>query len=301
MIETGMDSGKNAAGPVEDNSAVPDWIFDRAVEINLRNSVGVKSVSNIRQLGGYATADGKIMAPGVLFRSSGLRALTEEDAAKLKHLGVNMIVDLRTEAEVKSAPDINLETFYRIFCPLPALNPSAYRDSMEEKYMAATESKKKAYYLSEYISEVDMRRMYTDVLTDASSLASLRGVFSTFLNPGSGGILFHCTSGKDRTGIVAALLMFALGVGREDIKLEYYASAVSLFSQSEQMTQSLRKQGYSAAVIDQTRYFSGIGVSIAERVFEVMLAEYGSVKDFLYRALWLNDDKILALKEKYLI
>ena len=289
------------AGVSAEGSAVPDGLFDRAVEINLRNAVDVKSVVNIRRLGGYAAAGGKTMVSGVLFRSSGLCGLTAEDAARLKQLGVSTVVDLRTEEEIQASPDINLQGFRRCFCPLPALNPSACRDKLAQKYMAAARAGEKAFYLSEYIAEVDMRRMYKTVLTDTASLASLRGVFSAFLSPDSGGILFHCTSGKDRTGIVAALLMFALGVGREDIKLEYYASAVSLFSQSEQMTQSLRSRGYSAALIDETRYFSGIGVNIAEQVYAAIVAEYGTVRDFLCRALWLDNDKILALRKKYLV
>ena len=88
------------AGVSAEGSAVPDGLFDRAVEINLRNAVDVKSVVNIRRLGGYAAAGGKTMVSGVLFRSSGLCGLTAEDAARLKQLGVSTVVDLRTEEEI---------------------------------------------------------------------------------------------------------------------------------------------------------------------------------------------------------
>lgn len=286
--------------PGEDSSFIPDELFDSAMDINLRHSTGLRSVSNSRELGGYRGYDGRRILSGRLVRSARLSDMTPEDAVRLRGLGIDTVIDLRSPEEIREHPDRNTELFRCISCPLPTLELSDYQKNVAEKFTITADSREKTFYLSEYLSCISMENMYMDILTDPSSAAQLRRVFHILLEEDCGGVLFHCTSGKDRTGIVAALVMSALGVRTEDIRRDYYASAVPTFSVTEAFAQNLRRQRYSPAYIREMRYYSGIGMNIAENTYGTLLAEYGSVGSYLSRALGLSDETLAALREKYL-
>lgn len=284
----------------EDSSFIPDELFDSAMDINLRHSTSLRSVSNSRELGGYRGDGGRQILPGRLVRSARLSDMTPEDAVRLRGMGIDTVIDLRSPEEIREHPDRNTELFRCISCPLPTVELSDYQKNVAEKYTLTEDSREKTFYLSEYLSCVSMENIYMDILTDTSSVEQLQRVFHILLEDSCGGVLFHCTSGKDRTGIVAALVMSALGVRTEDIRRDYYASAVPTFSVTEALAQNLRRQRYSPAFIREMRYYSGIGMNIAENTYRALLAEYGSVGSYLSRTLGLSDETLAVLRGKYL-
>ena len=281
-------------------SVISDDVFDKALIINTRQSVGMKSVPNSRQLGGYVAFDGRKVRKNCIVRSSRLKHLTAEEASQLMKLGINTIIDLRMPEEAAADPDINIEGFRFFDCPLSSVEISDYQNKVKDKFITATDPKERSFYLFEYLSCIQMEDMYIDVLTSEGSVQNLKRVFEILMDPDTEGILFHCTSGKDRTGIVAALILYVLGVGIEDIRLDYYASAVSTFAATEAMAQNLRKEHYSEDAIDEIRYFNGIGQYIAEGAYQRIIDEFGSVDNYLTEAIGLTDTGISMLREKYL-
>ena len=281
-------------------SVITDDVFDKALIINTRQTVGMKSVPNSRQLGGYVAFDGRKVRKNCIVRSSRLKHLTAEDASQLMKLGLNTIIDLRMPEEAAADPDINTEGFRFFDCPLSSVEISDYQNKVKDKFITATDPKERSFYLFEYLSCIKMEDMYINVLTSEGSVRSLRRVFEILTDPDTEGILFHCTSGKDRTGIVAALILHVLGVGIEDIRLDYYASAVATFAATEAMAQNLRKEHYSEDAIDEVRYFNGIGQYIAEGAYKRITEEYGSVDKYLSDVIGLTAFNIDRLREKYL-
>ena len=285
----------------KDASFLTDEIFDKALKINIKNALKIKSAANARHISGYECALGRKIAPGLLFRSGRLNALTEEDAESLRREGVKTVIDLRTAREAAAAPDKNVRCFEMLACPLPSIEFTDYKNKLLQKYFTAESQREKAFYLSEFMAGIDMRGMYENVLTAREAILSLKNVFEALARPEKDGILLHCTSGKDRTGIVVALIMLALGASIEDVKLEYYASAISTFAFTESMTQSLRKFGYGGNALDEARYFGGIGANISEGIYKFIVKEYGSVEGYLSDALGVDKEKTGQLKQKYLI
>lgn len=282
------------------HSVISDEIFDAALEIAQRQSVGTTSVPNLRQLGGYSVSSGRKTRNHCLIRSARLFSLSPEDAVILKEWGIDTIIDLRTDEEVATHPDRNVEAFRHLHLPLPSIELSHYQKQIGEKFILTTDAKEKSFYLAEYLNNLHMEDMYYEVFTAPSSITSLQVIFQTLLDPATHGVLFHCTSGKDRTGIVAALIMHCLGVSLPDIRKDYYVSALATFASTEVLAQQLRKEHYSATAIDEIRYYNGIGQNIAESVFQKVSEEYGGLNSYVTQVLGVSTDSLTALREKYL-
>ena len=294
-----LNEAADAADPTPDSTtSLSDTLFDRALEINTQRGIPLRSVKNIRELGGCPLQDGRHVRRGMLIRSARLSDLTEEDADKLADFGITAIIDLRTEEEIAKEPDRNTERFCRICCPLPTLELTEYQKNVQEKFFLTSPGAEKAYYLSEYLNCISMKELYLRILTEEGSIENLRRFFAILCSPEPGGFLFHCSDGKDRSGIAAALFLLALGAAENDIFEDYYTSALSKFSETEAFAQSLRIQHYSAEYIDEIRYCNGIGMNIAESVRDTLKDRFGSVRNYLERFL-LSAEQLSRLREKF--
>ncbi|RYZ04921.1 MAG: tyrosine-protein phosphatase [Myxococcales bacterium] len=146
-------------------------------------------VSNARDLGGVPLASGAV-ACGAVFRGPPLR-LSEEGCQELTSLGIRTVVDLRTEGERLGSPQSECVAASVVPAPLPVpygLGPEDY-------------------------------------LRDLNTDESVAKVFHTFGDPEAYPIYFHCTYGRDRTGVIGALLLLTLGATRQTVMDEYLLSA----------------------------------------------------------------------------
>ena len=293
-------SGAANAAEAESRSEITDELFDEVLLVNARQSLSLRSVLNIRDLGGYRTENGKKVRRNRLVRSGSLSSMTPEDAEALRALGINTVIDLRTADEVGENPDRNIGAFRYVSCPLPTVETDQYQRSIAEKHAVTRDNREKTFYLAEYLNCVSMEDMYWNVLTAHDSTESLRKMLSVLLSEDCHSAVLHCTSGKDRTGVAAAILLFLLGAALSDIRADYYASSVPTFAAAENMAQSLRRQHYSAQEIDAARYFGGIGMNMAENIYGRVVEEYGSADNYLVEELRLTAEQRRALRCKFL-
>lgn len=162
---------------------------------------------NLRDLGGYETADGRMTGWHRLFRGDGPSAMTPEEWEKLKELGLCMVVDLRSSSERKMQPVHVVDGIEYRPCPLQ-------REDLELGKGADSAQNAFRRSLTEgYLSIVNQE---ADLLT-----AALKTVKEGLEK---GAVLFHCSAGKDRTGVLAAVLLYLCGVSREDIIADYQVS-----------------------------------------------------------------------------
>ncbi len=145
----------------------------------------VNQVRNARDLGGLTASSG-VTQCGVIFRSAAPTSLDAAGCAELTTLGISTIIDLREPSEWMALPDGVCPGITVVHAPLPI-----------------------PYSVSA-----------ADYLADLHSDASMKLVFET-MAAAPGGVLFHCTYGRDRSGVVAALLLRALGVSRADVMADY--------------------------------------------------------------------------------
>lgn len=163
----------------------------------------LKYVKNARDLGGYCTKDNKITKFKTFVRSSRLTDLTKEDNEFLKKYGITDIIDLRgvTKIQATFVSDDNIDGDYFKFYYLPLSNKES------EDYSKAHELE----------PNFDFGEAYKFMLNNKEKVKQIFTVFAE----AKGGVLFHCTAGKDRTGTVAALLLGLCGVDDLDIIANY--------------------------------------------------------------------------------
>lgn len=162
----------------------------------------LEGARNVRELGGYETADGRYTKKGVYLRADGTHALTNGDLEKLQNAGVSLVVDMRSPDEVQlnpskfyAAEDIRYENVVMF----DGLQSSMFKEAMPKT----------------------MAELYCRLLDSCKS--QYERIFRLFLENG-GLSLFHCTAGKDRTGVVAMLLLQLAGVPDSSIIADYAVS-----------------------------------------------------------------------------
>lgn len=176
-------------------------------ETDFERILPVDGAQNLRDMGGYHTTDGRMVKWRTLYRSGVMARLAPEGAESIRQLGIVAICDLRANDERER-------------------NPTQWHEGTETRYHS------RDYEIS--LGELDKMVRSGELRTaDVSQMIqaaykelpfeqaqSYRKLFG-LLAGGELPLLFNCTAGKDRTGIAAALILFALGVSRETIEQDY--------------------------------------------------------------------------------
>jgi protein-tyrosine phosphatase len=174
--------------------------------------VALEGCSNLRDLGGYRTADGRRVRFGQIFRSASLAGLTASDLQTFADLGLRTICDFRGDREAE-----------RALSQLPSnAPPEVVRIPIEPRVGASLRDLLAREEATGQDVHDLLRIAYTAYATD--HLPRYRALLDLVLQEERRPLLFHCSAGKDRTGFGAALLLTALGVPRETVVADYLAT-----------------------------------------------------------------------------
>lgn len=168
-----------------------------------RRVVPLFAVHNFRDLGGYPTSDGRTTRWRTLFRADGLYRLTPDDARTVVGLGVRTVVDLRTDNEVRARGTFPVDDHDVAYHHLPIID-ATWGETSTPETDDVVEFLVWAY--RQMLAEAAPR--FVDAIRLLSGGESLPAVF-------------HCAAGKDRTGILSALVLGALGVDDRIIAADY--------------------------------------------------------------------------------
>ena len=155
---------------------------------------------NFRDLGGDVTKDGNTLRTGLLFRSDDLWRLSDSDVLRLRELGIKCVVDLRSESEVSTRGIFPIEKF-----PIDYFHVSLADVSADPELARSND---------DYLFE-----RYKEILT--TSQAKIALVINLLADNHKLPAVFHCAAGKDRTGLIAALILGVLGVDDATIISDY--------------------------------------------------------------------------------
>jgi protein-tyrosine phosphatase len=246
-----------------------------------RRHIVLQGAVNVRDLGGYPGADGRRVKWATLYRSADISHLTDADLRTLAYLRIRCDVDLRGKAESAQAPDrINAGTDY-ILCPAGSDSVNTWM-----KQLAGMKSGGDFLMLAFYSNTTYLADRYKPFFQKLLSL------------PDTSALLFHCTAGKDRTGIGAALLLYTLGVPYTTIQADYEATDVYRRGANERMIQSM-VQGLHVDEQVARDMLSAKAVYL-DATFSALRSRYGSVDAFIKDQLGLDDQAIARLRQRFL-
>ena len=174
--------------------------------------ISIEGTLNFRDLGGYEAVDGRVVAPGLVYRSDDFSKLTPQAVTYIESLGVTAVYDFRSDRELAINP--NVLPHGVVQHRVPILSDGAQQTSLIELITSGVITK---------MGIEEMAELYREMLETASSQFGevIAGIASS-----KGPVVFHCTAGKDRTGVAAALLLSTLGVDREQIVADYQLTDV---------------------------------------------------------------------------
>lgn len=229
---------------------------------------------NTRELGGYATADGKITRTHAFLRSDGLSRLTDADLHKLLDYGVGCVVDLRSEKEIAEAPSR--------LAGVPGV------DYYQVHMLDRAASQGFAGGMPDHMGQV-----YVQLLADHSG--DFVRVFRIFAAHQNTTVLFNCAAGKDRTGVTAMLLLLLAGVPEETVVADYSTSEANMRQLFALQREQLAKAGKPVPPLS---VFSSDAGEI-RMALDYLDSHYAGAEDYLLRA-GLSPAEIAAVRQMLL-
>lgn len=231
-----------------------------------RRILPIEGGYNFRDLGGIKTENKTQIKPNHLIRTDELSQLSDNDLDYLAHLNVKTVIDFRTKDErTHSVDKVPSSTVNEIHLDIMAANMNAFLQKIQS---GQTDYKNMLHHF------------YTDLVTSHNAIKEYQSFFKVLQNKENCSVIYHCTAGKDRTGVATALIMSALNVSREDILYDYLLSNQFLAKKYDHYISS------NPALKDL--FF--VNKEYLERAFETIEERYYSVTDYLTNILNVDVD-----------
>lgn len=246
-------------------------------------------VHNFRDMGGIINKNGKQIVWGHFFRSGQLSKLKSSEYAKLEALNVKTIIDLRTDKELAKKPD-------RVPAGVDYKNVQVYDDS-EDMF-----SKTKTEVLKGKVTPVQadslVMEFYKLYMLENPQL--VKGIVDQLFDTNDA-VLFHCSAGKDRTGMIGALVLSILEVDRETIISEYMLSNNYRAKEVEKLLKlaKIGKLVYPKIDYQVIENFSWIKPIYIEAMFKGIEGKYGTIDNYITTGLGISKEQRQAYMEKY--
>jgi protein-tyrosine phosphatase len=224
---------------------------------------------NVRDVGGYLTRDGRITRWRRLLRADGMHRLSAEAQRTLLDEGLRTIVDLRRPSEAERQPNVFATATTLRYHHLPL-------------YQVAVGDR----------DERTMGEIYRWMVDECQP--QIAAVITLLAEPDALPGLVHCTAGKDRTGVIIALLLGAVGVPHNTIVADYAVSAENLRGEFTEET----RQRVTAAGLDWERYQRLLTSpeGFMRDLLEYLDTKYGGVQDYL-RTIGIDGEQLAILRD----
>ena len=256
-------------------------------------ALGIPTVPNLRDVGGYKTRDGATVARGLVYRSDTFNPMSAEDIKKLERLGLKNDYDLRTTSEVKAKPDqMPTGVDYQL------LNVLADAKSAAPAELEALlhEPKKANVVLGGGRIEALFIEGYREFVSLPSARHSYRTLFRV-ADTQKAPAVFHCTTGKDRTGWAAAALLTLLGVPKETVMADFMRSNENTIPQFQRAI-----DGFAAAGGDRAIPVAVFGVKAQylEASFDEMQKRFGRIEEYFAEGFGIDSAGQKVLRDLFL-
>lgn len=255
--------------------------------------IAIATVPNFRDLGGWAARGGRIRS-GLLYRSAQFANLQGDDLAAFQRHGIRSVYDFRTAEERDASPNtvpagteyIALDILAGATGAAPAQLAKAIADPAVAREM-----------LGDGKAEAMFEAGYRQIVGLPSALTGYRQFFSAIAQPEHRPAVFHCTTGKDRTGWAAAAFLLLMGVSEQDVLAEYLLTNDQLVPALQPMLDR-----FSAAGGDPQLLMPILGVqrSYLDAGLDEMRTRFGTIEGYFSEGLGLDPATIDKLGMSYI-
>jgi protein-tyrosine phosphatase len=244
-----------------------------------------EGVLNMRELGGYQADDGRKLKFGRVIRSADLSKMTPTDQEFLRQR-VATIVDLRTTAERTDSPTPEIAGVENVH--LPIFEQGGHDNNITRAVAAAADGT---------LEEAPMLEINREFVTSELASSSYRRLIELVISaPDGKAVLFHCTAGKDRTGMAAVIILSALGVDMATIRQDYLETNEHLAPLVHKIVSAI-PDPQEAEVI---RSFWIAEPTYLDAAFDEMNNRFGSVAGYLNQGLGITPATAAALRSRLL-
>jgi len=259
---------------------------DGSCRIVAERRVGMQGAVNFRDLGGYQTLENKYVRWGRVFRSDGLSRLKDMDLRVFKQIAIRQVFDFRSPAEVAAAPNRLPDTSSVNYLNLPVCRGEFdFMDAMKRIKNGDTSWLTSDFMVAGYISNLETH-------------GETWGRVIRYIASGNdGAALFHCTGGKDRTGVCAALILLTLEVSEEIVVADHQLSNVYIAQWLPRINERIAAFGVNPDIL--YNYLTA-PLGAIEALLEHLRKNYGSAAAYLQEKAGVNAEDVARLKQNLL-
>jgi protein-tyrosine phosphatase len=245
--------------------------------------IPLKSVENIRDLGGIKTMDGKVVKYKKLLRSADLHRLTKDELNILKK-----DYDLKTVLDFRSTKSSTIKR-------------DLIDDSIEYHHILVLKELEKVSYIYGKINATPddfFKHIYRSLALQEEAINTWRTFLDFVLKNKDGAVLYHCTSGKDRTGIATILILYILGCSNETILEEHMRTNEYTKNQFADYLKN-----HPNCTKDEYDFYEDLYIAkkdFLDEYIRVINEKYGNFDNYIRDALKINDETKRKFREKYL-
>lgn len=245
---------------------------------------------NLRDLGGLPTSDGRHVRRGCFYRGSALSGLSEDERALVDDMGLRFVLDLRAAGEARPAPDYVPAGASHLRC-----GGMRYEDGSEVDF--SPEAIERLERTSPEVLENGnfMRDLYVGMAFGNPATQTLM----SHVVAGDVPVYFHCTAGKDRTGVCALVIGLALGVTREALLEDFLLTNEYRRSIIESVAERM-PAGTPPEVIERWQRANGVDAEDLLATYDAVFDRCGSVERYLEQEYGIDAADLKALRDRYL-
>ncbi len=258
----------------------------------------LEGCKNARDLGGFLTKDKKRIKFKRILRTGNLSLLTERDVEILRSYELKKVIDMRTQTVINATPNVQIDGVEYIHIPIVR--------ELDTKPVSKNDysSRPIAEILLDFCLDFNghgiewMINFYNDLIS-SYGLGKYKIFLDVLKENTEGSVAFHCTAGKDRTGVGAILLLTLLGVSREDILNDYLKTNESVCDDIQKTVALAKERGVDDITVHDIPYLNGVDKMYAQIVFS-LIDNYSSVEEFFLDKMGIDEQYIKDFKSNYL-
>lgn len=252
---------------------------------------------NFRDLGGFETSFGKKVKWNKFYRSDSLSTLTNKDLKYLEALNLKKILDFRSEQEAEYEKDKSIKDVEYInisAIPIKDNLNGNFNGNLDMAYLLKNSSS----FLSNNNDSINfLEDSYKDMVFENKAFKALLEILKEDdIRP----FVYHCKSGKDRTGIGSALILLLLGVPMDKVKEDYLASNIYRKNYNDSTLEKYKAYLDTEDKITIFKIIMEVKEEYFNAAFNKIFSKYETIEDYFLHEFNLNKEDINSLREKYL-